>query len=43
MSQIYWTLLSLQMTNLFLSHQNINKLFKIFNEKLKKIGDWNVN
>ena len=27
-------------TNLFLSHQNINTLFKIFNEELKKIGDW---
>ena len=26
-------------TNLFLSHQNINTLFKIFNEELKKIGD----
>ena len=25
-------------TNLFLSHQNINTLFKIFNEKLKKLG-----
>ena len=24
----------------FLSHQNINTLFKIFNEELKKIGDW---
>ena len=27
-------------TNLFLSHQNINTLFKIFNKELKKIGDW---
>ena len=27
-------------TNLFLSHQNTNILFKIFNEELKKIGDW---
>ena len=27
-------------TNLFLSHQNINTLFKIFNEDLKIIGDW---
>ena len=27
-------------TNLFLSHQNINTLFKIFNEKLIKTGDW---
>ena len=27
-------------TNLFLYHQNINTLFKIFNEELKKIGDW---
>ena len=27
-------------TNLFLSHQNINTLFKIFNEELKIIGDW---
>ena len=27
-------------TNLFLSHQSINTLFKIFNEELKKIGDW---
>ena len=26
--------------NLFLSHQNINKLFKTFNEELKKFGDW---
>ena len=25
-------------TNLFLSHQNINTLFKIFNEELKKLG-----
>ena len=25
-------------TNLFLYHQNINTLFKIFNEELKKIG-----
>ena len=24
----------------FFSHQNINTLFKIFNEELKKIGDW---
>ena len=24
----------------FLSHQNINNLFKIFNEELKEIGDW---
>ena len=23
-----------------MSHQNINTLFKIFNEELKKIGDW---
>ena len=27
-------------TKLFLSHQNINTLFKIFNEEIKKIGDW---
>ena len=27
-------------TNLFLSHQIINTLFKIFNEELNKIGDW---
>ena len=27
-------------TNLFLSHQNINTLFKIFNEGLKKFWDW---
>ena len=25
-------------TNLFLSHQNVNTLFKIFNEELKKLG-----
>ena len=24
--------------NLFLSHQNINTLYKIFNEELKKLG-----
>ena len=27
-------------SNLVLSHQNINILFKIFNEKLIKTGDW---
>ena len=27
-------------SNLFLSHQNINKLFKTFNEELEKFGDW---
>ena len=27
-------------TNLFLSYQNINTHFKIFNEELKKIRDW---
>ena len=27
-------------TNLFLSYQNINNLFKIYNEELKKIRDW---
>ena len=27
-------------TNLFLSYQNIDTLFKIFNEELNKIGDW---
>ena len=27
-------------TNLFLSHQNINPLFKILNEELQKNGDW---
>ena len=27
-------------TNLFLSHQYVNILFKIFNEELKKNGDW---
>ena len=27
-------------TNLFLSHQNINILFKLFHEELKKVWDW---
>ena len=25
-------------TNIFLSHENINTLFKMFNEELKKLG-----
>ena len=27
-------------TNLFLSHQNVNTLFKISNEELKKFRNW---
>ena len=39
MHQIYWIPIRLQMTlTFFLSHQNINTIFKIFNEELKKIG-----
>ena len=42
MHQIYWTLYTILAddTNLFLSHQNINTLFKTFNGELKKIGIW---
>ena len=39
MYQIYWTLQCLQMTEtFFLSHQNINTMFKIFYEELKILG-----
>ena len=41
MHQIYWNpIMFADDTNLFLSHQNINTLFKIFNGDLKIIGDW---
>ena len=41
MHQIYWNpIMFADDTNLFLSHQNINTLFKLFNGDLKIIGDW---
>ena len=42
MHQIYWTLYIILAdgTNLFLSYQNINTLFKTFNGALKK--NWNL-
>ena len=41
MHQIYWTAnIFADDTNLFLSHQNVNTLFKISNEELKKFRNW---
>ena len=41
MHQIYWTAnIFADDTNLFLSHQNVNTLFKISNEELKNFRNW---
>ena len=39
-SNILDTIMFADDTNLFLSHQNINTLFKSFNRELKDIGAW---